>query len=107
MGKPQGRLGDKARVPADAHGCPACPHMCVGPAINGSPNVHVNKRPALRVNDPGIHAACCGPNTWNAAMGSGTVHINGLPAHRQDDMTRHCGGVGQLIEGSGDVLTGG
>ena len=81
--------------------------MCVGPAINGSPNVYVNKRPALRVNDPGIHAACCGPNTWNAAMGSGTVHINNLPAHRQDDMTVHCGGVGKLIEGSGDVKTGG
>lgn len=107
MGKPQGRLGDKARVPADAHGCPACPHSCVGPAIAGSPNVFVNKRPALRVQDPGIHAACCGPNTWNAGSGSGTVHINGKLAHRQDDMTIHCGGVGQLIEGSGNVKTGG
>ena len=29
----QCRLGDKSNVPADAHGCPACPHPAVGPAI--------------------------------------------------------------------------
>lgn len=107
MGQPQGRLGDLARVPADAHGCPACPHMCVGPAIAGSPNVNVNMRPALRVQDPGIHAACCGPNTWNAMKGSSTVFINGKPAHRKDDMTKHCGGIGQLIQGSDNVFVGG
>jgi uncharacterized Zn-binding protein involved in type VI secretion len=107
MGQPQGRLGDKAFVPADAHGCPACPHPCIGPAIQGSPNVNCNSRPALRVNDPGVHAACCGPNTWNAATGSGTVFINGLQAHRLGDTTAHCGGTGQLIEGSGNVFTGG
>jgi len=61
---PQGRLGDKSNVPADAHGCPACPHPCVGPAISGSANVLTNTRPSLRVTDNGIHAACCGPNTW-------------------------------------------
>ena len=95
----QGRLGDKAQVPADGHGCVACVHCCVGPAVAGSP--------ALRVQDPGIHAACCGPNTWNAGMGSGTVFINGKQAHRLGDMTRHCGGVGKLIEGSANVIVGG
>ncbi len=104
---PQGRLGDKSNVPADAHGCPACPHPCVGPAIQGSPNVNVNGRPALRVNDIGVHAACCGPNMWTAAAGSGTVNINGLAAHRQGDQDTHCGGSGQLIEGSSDVIVGG
>jgi uncharacterized Zn-binding protein involved in type VI secretion len=104
---PQSRLGDKSQVPADAHGCPACPHPAVGPAIVGSPNVNVNKMPALRVDDTGVHAACCGPNTWEAKVGSGTVFINNKAAHRLNDMDKHCGGVGKMIEGSADVFTGG
>lgn len=104
---PQGRLGDKSMVPADAHGCPACPHPAIGPAVGGSPDVFVNKRPALRVGDPGVHAACCGPNTWTAQQGSGTVFINGKAAHRLGDADKHCGGMGKLIEGSGNVIVGG
>ena len=104
---PMGRLGDKSMTPADAHGCPACPHPAIGPAITGSPDVVVNNRPALRVGDHGLHAACCGPNLWTAVKGSATVLINNKPAHRQGDTDQHCGGVGQLIEGSTDVLVGG
>ena len=103
----QGRLGDKARAPIDAHGCPACPHPSIGPAICGSADVTVNGRPALRVGDPGIHAACCGRNTWTAQAGSATVFVNNKPAHRKDDMTTHCGGSGQLAEGSSNVIVGG
>lgn len=103
----QGRLGDKSQIEADAHGCPACPHPAVGPAIEGSPDVLVNNLPAVRVGDKGIHAACCGPNMWTATKGSGTVLINNMPAHRMGDMDTHCGGVGKLIEGSPDVLVGG
>ena len=73
----------------------------------GSPTVMVNGRPALRVGDNGLHAACCGPNSWVASAGSGTVLINGMPAHRLGDMDTHCGGVGQMIEGSTDVMIGG
>jgi uncharacterized Zn-binding protein involved in type VI secretion len=102
------RLGDKSQVPACAHGCPACPHPAVGPAISGSPNVNINKRPAIRVGDPGIHAACCGPNTWTADKGSGTVNINGKAAHRMSDQDKHCGQhTGITIEGSADVIIGG
>lgn len=104
---PQCRLGDKSLNPVDAHGCPACPHPVQGPAIKGSPTVLVNSRPALRVTDQGIHAACCGPNMWVATMGSATVFMNFLPAHRLGDMDTHCGGVGNMIEGSFDVMTGG
>jgi uncharacterized Zn-binding protein involved in type VI secretion len=103
----QGRLGDIGKCPADAHGCPSCPHGVQGPAVGGSPNVNVNGRAALRVGDPGIHGASCGPNTWTAAAGSGTVFINGKPAHRKGDMQTHCGGVGQLSSASGDVFAGG
>jgi len=104
---PQCRLGDMSQVPADAHGCPACPHPAVGPAIMGSPNVLVNNRPATRVNDIGIHAVCCGPNMWVARTGSATVLINSQPAHRMGDMDQHCGGVGRMIQGSPNVITGG
>lgn len=102
----QGRLGDKANVPVDTHGCPLCPHPGTGPAILGSPDVNVNKRPALRVDDPGLHAACCGPNSWTATQGCMTVFINGKGAHRLGDQNRHCGGMGQLIEGSPNVIVG-
>ena len=103
----QGRLGDKSQCPTDAHGCLACPHSVKGPAIAGSPDVLVNNLPALRVGDPGIHAPCCGPNTWKAAAGSATVLINGKGAHRMGDEDSHCGGSGKLIEGSQDVIVGG
>jgi uncharacterized Zn-binding protein involved in type VI secretion len=73
----------------------------------GSPNVLTNTRPSLRVDDTGIHAACCGPNTWTAQKGSGTVFINNKAAHRLGDADRHCGGMGQLIEGSDNVMVGG
>jgi len=102
----QGRLGDTSKVQADVHGCPACPHTCVGPAIVGSSDVVVNDRPALRVTDVGMHAACCGPNMWTAFKGSPTVLINNLKAHRKGDDDLHCGGMGSLIEGSPDVLVG-
>ncbi len=104
---PQSRVGDFSKVPADAHSCPKCPHQAIGPAIKGSPDVNVNGMPALRVGDTGIHAACCGPNTWTASSGSGTVFINGQAAHRQDDQDEHCGGIGQMTNGSPDVNTGG
>ncbi|HEY1548970.1 MAG TPA: PAAR domain-containing protein [Kofleriaceae bacterium] len=103
----QGRLGDKANAPLCAHGCPACPHPTVGPAISGSPNVNVNGKPAVRVDDSGVHSACCGPNQWRALAGSPTVFINGKPAHRAGDATQHCGGNGTLVEGSPNVDVGG
>jgi len=51
--------------------------------------------------------ACCGPNTWIAQKGSATVLINFLQAHRLGDVDQHCGGAGNMIEGSPDVITGG
>jgi uncharacterized Zn-binding protein involved in type VI secretion len=103
----QGRLGDKAHVPFDSHGCPACTHAATGPAVSGSPDVRVNRKPALRIDDKGVHAPCCGANLWTAVEGSATVFINGRPAHRVGDATKHCGGRGKLIEGSDNVYVGG
>lgn len=103
----QARLGDISSVPVDAHGCPACPHSCQGPAIVGSPDVMVNSMPAIRVGDQGIHMACCGPNMWKATAGSSTVMVNNKPAHRTGDQDQHCGGVGTMQAGSPNVMTGG
>ena len=103
----QCRLGDYSFVPADAHGCPGCPHPCTGPAICGSPDVLVNGMPAIRVSDPGVHAVCCGPNTWTASKGSSNVFVNNLKAHRRGDKDDHCGGSGYMIQGSMNVITGG
>lgn len=105
-GHEQGRLGDRAKVPADSHGCPSCAHTCMGPAESGSPNVAVNGLPALRLGDTGIHFACCGSNTWTAADGSDSVLINNRRAHRVGDPTQHCGGNGKLIDGSTNVFVG-
>ena len=93
-------------MPADTHGKFCCAHDAIGPGIQGSPDVLVNNRAALRVSDPGIHSACCGPQTWIATEGAQTVLINNLPAHRQNDQDQHCGGVGFMIEGSPDVFVG-
>ena len=68
-----------------------------GPAIVGSPDVLVNKMPALRVGDKGVHAACCNGNYWEAQAGSATVFINSKKAHRMGDADKHCGGTGSLI----------
>lgn len=101
------RVGDDAVCPADAHGCTSCPHSVRGPAVAGSTDVMINDMPALRLGDPGIHAACCGPNTWKAAQGSPNVLINGKAAVRMGDQTQHCGGVGQTAAGSSNVLING
>lgn len=101
-----GRLGDKARIEHDIHGCIACDHAAQGPAISGSNNVFVNRRPVLRVSDRGIHTPCCGLNRWEAVEGSPTVFVNGRAIHRVGDKTRHCGGLGELIDGSDNVFAG-
>jgi hypothetical protein len=67
----------------------------------------VNGQAAVRFQDRGVHSACCGPNTWEAANGSDSVFINGRPAHRVGDDDAHCGGMGAMIAGSPDVNTGG
>lgn len=101
------RLSDNGKVSGDAHGCPACPHTCVGPAILGSPTVFVNSLPFVRETDIGVHAVCCGPNMWTATKGSPDVFVNSLAAHRKDDDHADCGGQGKMIAGSPTVFVNG
>lgn len=89
--------GDSAACPADAHGCPACPHPVVGPITDGSRLVQVRGRPAARKGDAGKHARCCLHNTFTILEGDPEVLIDGKPAARFGDRTRHCGGLGKLV----------
>lgn len=101
-----GRIGDPSHCPADAHGCPACPHDVTGPATSGSPDVLINGLLALREGDRGSHGACCGENGWEAVAGAPGVFINGRAAHRVGDAVEHCGGGGELAAGSPNVIIG-
>jgi uncharacterized Zn-binding protein involved in type VI secretion len=98
------RLGDKAQVQQDAHGCPACPHPGIGPIVTGSPDVFINNLNAGRQDDLGVHAICCGPNTFTLTKGSPDVYVNNKPLMRMNDKTTHCGGNGNDKEGSPDVM---
>ena len=101
----QARIGDKAQG-IDGHRCNACPHVVSGPATQGSPDVIINGKPAVRKGDGGVHSSCCGSNTWTAEGSSPTVTINGKQAFRLNDATIHCGGNGMLVESSGNVIVG-
>lgn len=106
-----------ARVNDNSQGTPHChsvhpwspvPHPNVGPIVAGSTNVMTNSLPQARLNDPGVHSACCGPNTYKIVAGSGTVMVNGKPAARLGDQTLHCGmATGTIIMGSPTVQIGG
>lgn len=101
----QARIGDKA-FGTDSHRCNSCPHEVSGPATQGSDDVIVNGMPAVRKGDGGVHSACCGDNRWTAQGSSPTVTINGKQAFRLMDETNHCGGLGMLVESSGNVVVG-
>src|SRR6266478_6446415 len=87
------RLGDKAQVDADAHGCPACPHPAVGPIVTGSPAVFVNSKPSARMNDQTKHCGASGPiiegspdvniDDGAGAQGLGSYAMNALQILRQ------------------------
>lgn len=100
------RLGDIVTCPLDSHGCLSCPHNTTGPILQGSKDVYINGKPAAYVGCKGIHAACCGSNTFTIAEGAPTVFINGYPAARIGDRTANCGGSGEIITGSSDVIIG-
>lgn len=94
MSKKAGRLGDIG----SSHGC-----YPPTPTISGSPDVLINGRPAIRVDDPLLLHGCpnCPPHPRKMSKGCASVLINGKPACGVGDDV-NCGGV--LITGSGDVL---
>jgi uncharacterized Zn-binding protein involved in type VI secretion len=99
-----GRVGDLAQRSGDAQmGGSAAGGSAAG---EGSPDVIINGRAALRVGDPGAEKGSDGAAAWRAHRGSTGVLINGRPAFRHGDETAHAGVEGELVEGSPDVFFG-
>jgi uncharacterized Zn-binding protein involved in type VI secretion len=99
-----GRRGDRSIV--EGKTCGVCGKPEIGPAVDGSENVLINGRAAVRVNDRGEHTEGCGPGAWEAKVGAPAVLVNQRNAHRRGDGARHCCGQGALMEGSPNVMIG-
>jgi uncharacterized Zn-binding protein involved in type VI secretion len=93
-------VGMMANCPADAHGGPVGINNVTGPITTGSSHVFVNGKPAARVGDVGVHAACEGPNTFEIVSGDSNVLIDGRAAAKIGSVTKHCGGMGHIIGGN-------
>lgn len=93
---PAGRLADIG----SGHGC-----FPPSPTIQGSGDVFVNNRPALRKGDALLPHLCgqCPPHPRAMSQGSATVNINNKPASRKGDGI-NCGG--SVSTGSADVIIG-
>jgi uncharacterized Zn-binding protein involved in type VI secretion len=83
-----------------------CDHHNKSTSLTGSANVLINNRSALRIGDRGRPMDCGNTSHWRASEGANRVLINGRAAHRSGDETRHCCGLGYLIDGSLNVLIG-
>lgn len=105
-GQAAGRAGDGSGIVGGEHDRARGPRAVGGVTTCGSPDVHVNGRPALRAGDRGIHAGCPGSGTFLAEGGAPAVFFDGRCAHRRGDAIRHCGGTGAQLDGSPDVTIG-
>ena len=72
--------------------------------VTGSPNVIVEGRPAVRLNDS--HRNGCG-HTFKAIQGSKTVLVNNRPVHRLQDKIAGSGTGQCVIPGNKTVFAGG
>ena len=111
MGPPAARVTDNSTCVPHCHSVhpwSPVPHPCIGPIVKGAPTVLTVSLPQARLGDNGVHAACCGPNTYVIVKGSATVIVCGQPAARLGDTTLHCGAIsGNIIMGAPMVLIGG
>ncbi len=97
-------VGSLAYCANDSHGCDACPHSVIGPIMSGSSLISIHGKLAARVGDPGVHAACYGPNTFEIIEGDPEVLIEGRRAARYGDQTQHCGGIGRIVHRAPDTM---
>lgn len=98
-------IGSMAFCPADADGCPACPHPVTGPVITGNGNVLIDGMPVACEGDRGVHAGCCGANNFVITGGDPEVLINGKKVAKIGSTTQHCGGMGHIVSTAGGVNT--
>lgn len=99
MGRPALRLGDIG----SGHDC----HFPPSVAIEGSSNIFINDRPAVRKGDAYEPHGCEGclkpPHPRRLAKGAPSVRFNDRPAGRLNEPI-DCGG--EAIEGSPNVFIG-
>jgi len=97
---------NKAVTMGDKASCPTC-NTPLTPAIEGSPNVFINGKPAMRAGDsyaPGFCPVCLtSVPSRKLEKGSSSVFINGVPAGRIGDALS---GGGVVIGGSSNVFIG-
>ena len=88
------RVGDLVFHQTHSHrvGVPPVPVVfpVLGKFENGSPNVFVNDKAIIRVEDTGKHVACVGSNDFKSTSGSSTVFANSKSVCRENDSTSHC-----------------
>ncbi len=92
--------------------CSRCAHPVQGPAVKGASNTFVDKMPALRIGDEGVHdkQTCCGPNKWKAVQNvqDRQVFIEGKAAFCVGDISLHDEkDQGKLMVGSSTVFVKG
>lgn len=83
--------------PADAHGCPACPHPVVGAISLGEPDVLINGLQVITAPLTGTQMGCCGPNTFSVMSGDREVLLHGKPLIPLGTVSDHCGGKGTVV----------
>jgi|GEM_PF-4013042 len=97
---------NKALTVGDKASCPTC-NTPLTPAIEGSSNVFINGKPAMRAGDsyaPGFCPVCLtSVPSRKLERGSSSVFINGIPAGRIGD---GLSGGGVIIGGSSNVFIG-
>jgi uncharacterized Zn-binding protein involved in type VI secretion len=95
MKKRAARLGDGAM----------CKHHAIGPLIDASGDVLINRRPAARQQDNGQHRAG-EERGFFVAEGAPCVLVNGRHLARRLDLVANVHGVGKIAQGSPNVLVG-
>lgn len=98
-------IGSMALCPSDAHGCIACAHTVTGPVITGNGNVLIDGMPVACEGDRGVHAGCCGGNSFVITGGDPEVLINGKKVAKIGSSTQHCGGNGHIVSTGSGVST--
>lgn len=89
----------------DGHRC--CPHYRGGKCTEGSPDVYINGRSAVRAGDKG-DSRCPHDGHFSFKGGSSRVYINGRRAIRTGDSAgcEKCDQAGEVTTGSRDVMIG-
>jgi len=91
------RLGDKASSRRRCARVSRLSAPAVGPIVTARRRLRQQQARGA-AGRSGIHAVCCGPNTFTIQRGSPTVYVNGQALRAMNDQTKHCGASGPIIE---------